>query len=99
MIIRLHSLDKGLGLHSADKPSTPNCCKTGQQLAEQFATAARLYAEVVVLLTSSRKTLSQAEYDRLCRAVEDAQQRSEAMGIAYEEHVASHRRREQATGT
>jgi hypothetical protein len=31
------------------------------------------------------------EYDRLLTAVEEAQQRAEAMGMAYEEHVDMHR--------
>jgi hypothetical protein len=81
------------------KPSTPTCCKTAKELAEQFAIAARLYAEAVALFTSHKGTLSHAEYNRLVRTVEGAQQRSEAIGVAYEEHMALHRREDQAQAT
>jgi hypothetical protein len=71
----------------------PICCDTGRKLGEQFAEAARLYAETVVVLTSCHANVSWNEYLRLRAAVEEAQKRSEALAIAYEEHVESHRRR------
>jgi hypothetical protein len=69
------------------------CCETGRKLGAQFAEAARLYAEAVVVFTSNHANVSWDEYIRLRAAVEEAQRRSEALGIAYEEHVESHRRR------
>jgi hypothetical protein len=69
------------------------CCDIARKLAEQFAEAARLYAETVVVLTSHHANVPWNEYIRLHAAVEEAQKRSEALGIAYEEHVESHRRK------
>jgi sugar phosphate isomerase/epimerase len=66
-------------------------CQTGQDLAGQFAIAARLYAEAVVTLTSNCGKISQDLYDRLTRTVEEAQQHSEASGVAFKEHIESHR--------
>jgi hypothetical protein len=65
------------------------CCELRRQLAERFATAARLYAETVVLFTRY-PTNSQHDYNRLLAATEKAQERSEAAAVAFEEHVASH---------
>jgi hypothetical protein len=62
------------------------CCDTGRKLAEQFAEAARVYAESVVALTSHHADVSWNEYIRLHEAVEEARKR---FGIAYEEHVGS----------
>ena len=77
-------------MQSAAAPATFTCCPIARQLAEQFAIAARLYAEAVASLTS-HIAMSQTEYERLCRAAKDAHRRSEEMGRAFEEHVASHR--------
>ena len=66
------------------------CCEIRRMLSERFATAARLYSEAVVAFTSSR-TVPQDEYNRLRKAVEDAQERAEVTQVAYEEHVESHR--------
>jgi hypothetical protein len=66
------------------------CCEVRRQLAEQFAIAARLYAETVVDLTTIAD-IAQADYKRLCEAAEEAQRRSEAACVAFEEHVDSHR--------
>jgi hypothetical protein len=61
-------------------------------LAEQFAIAARLYAESVALLaTSSAGVMSPEEYGHLRQKAETAQQRAEAAGLAFEEHLDSHR--------
>lgn len=67
----------------------PECCQLRQRLAENFAVAARLYAEAVVLLTASHG-VSDSEYHRLRKAAAEAQYRCEEMRIAFEEHVASH---------
>ena len=61
-------------------------------LSEQFATAARLYAEAVAAFSSTPLTVSQDEYNRLRKAAEEAQGRSEAMGMAFEKHVELHQR-------
>lgn len=67
-----------------------HCCEIRRKLADQFATAARLYAEAVVAFTSP-PTISLDEYKRLRKAAEEARKRAETIEVAYEEHVASHR--------
>ena len=67
-------------------PATPISCQKGRHLAEQFATASRLYAEAVALLTCE-PAISHIEYYRLVKAAEESRQRSEAARIAFEEHV------------
>ena len=62
-------------------------CKIRQALSDQFATAARLYAEAVVSLLS--QTL-QDDYDQFWRRVEEAQLRSTESGRALNEHLAAH---------
>jgi hypothetical protein len=69
------------------------CCEIGRGLGEKFVAATRLYAEAVMVLTSHHANVSWNEYIRLRTAVEQAQKRSEALGIAYDEHLESHRRR------
>src|SRR4051794_21882278 len=89
----VHSCLRGTllrGAKQADGPSiTPGGCETRRQLADAFATAARLYAEAVVEYTRSAR-VSQDEYNRLHHAAEAAQQRSEECRIAFEEHVSWH---------
>ena len=68
-----------------------HCCEIRRTLSEQFATAARLYAEAVAAFSSAPLTVSQDEYNRLRKAAEKARERAEAIGIAFEEHLASHR--------
>ena len=65
------------------------CCEIRRKLADEFSTAAGLYAETVVNLAVSGT--SQNEYIRLCRLAEDAQRRSEAASVAFEDHVELHR--------
>ena len=64
------------------------CCEIRRKLAEEFATAARLYGESVVELASS---ISNGDYARLCKKTQEAQDRSEAASVAFEEHVDLHR--------
>jgi hypothetical protein len=64
-------------------------CELRRQLAEQFATAARLYAETVVLLTRNPMK-SEQDYNRLLEERKMAHNRSEAAAVAFEAHVASH---------
>jgi hypothetical protein len=64
------------------------CCEVRRQLVERFATAARLYPEAVVVLT--RRQMKSEDYERLLAATKEAQSRSEAAAVAFEEHVASH---------
>ena len=66
-----------------------SCCELRRQLAEKFATAARLYVDTVVLFTRY-PTNSQHDYNRLLAATEKAQERAQAAAVAFEEHVASH---------
>jgi len=67
------------------------CCEMRRQLAEQSAIAARLYAESVALLTRPAGMKSPEEYDLLRKGPDEAQRRAEATGLAFEEHVDSHR--------
>jgi hypothetical protein len=64
-------------------------CEVRRKLAEEFSTAARLYAEIVVNLAVSG--ITQADYTRLRKAAEEAQNRSQAASAAFEEHVDLHR--------
>jgi len=73
------------------------CCLTRQTLAEQFALAARLYAESAVKLTSLGK--SEVDYIRLRDDTIEAQRHSEAAFRAFIQHVASHRCSVAAPGT
>jgi hypothetical protein len=59
-----------------------------RELAEQFATGARLYSEAVVRLTSVG--VSGRVYDELRAAAIEAQRGAEAAQIAFEEHVETH---------
>jgi hypothetical protein len=63
------------------------CCELRRQLAEKFATAARLYADTVVLFTRY-PTNSQHDYNRLLAATEKAQERAQAAAVSFKEHVA-----------
>jgi hypothetical protein len=74
-----------------NKKGRIHCCNIRRKLSEQFATAARLYAEAVVVFSSTSLTVSQDEYNRLRKATEEVRGRAEAIGIAFEEHVESHR--------
>ncbi|HKE21851.1 MAG TPA: hypothetical protein VKB88_05630 [Bryobacteraceae bacterium] len=63
-------------------------CPIRQTLAEQFATAARLYAETAVSLATMGK--SGADYILLRDKTIEAQEHSTAAFRAFTEHVASH---------
>ena len=69
---------------------TQSWCQTRHELAEQFATAARLYGEAVASITQHPGKLSQSDYARLRTDVEKAQQRTEMMCCEFEEHVERH---------
>ena len=72
------------------RPSiAPSRCETRRRLSEEFATAARLYAEAVIEYTRSAR-VSKPEYQRLRQAAEAAQRHSEEGRIAFEEHVSLH---------
>jgi hypothetical protein len=63
-------------------------CRVRRELAEQFATIARLYSEAVVRLTSAG--VSGRVYDELRAAAIEAQRRAETAQIVFEEHVETH---------
>jgi hypothetical protein len=63
------------------------CCALRQDLANQFAIAARLYYEAVVLLS---QTASSMDFERLRAAARAAQERAATAGSAFEEHVNRH---------
>jgi|SRR4051794_268321 len=65
-------------------------CYLCRPLSEEFATAARLYAEAVVLLTANAANRSWQEHRWLCHAAEQARRRAEVAGVAFEGHLASH---------
>ena len=64
------------------------CCKLRRELAEAFATAARLYSESAVLLTTL--VASETGFAHRCKLTHEAQRRSEEAFALYEEHVSSH---------
>jgi hypothetical protein len=72
------------------KAETPFGCSIRQQLAQEFATAARLYAEAVVLVTSLG-AMPNHKYTRLRNTVREAHARAEIARVRFEEHVESHR--------
>ena len=65
------------------------CCRVRRNLADAYATAARLYAEAVVTLTSDTPS-STPEFTQLHLAAQQAQERTEASRVAFEEHVTRH---------
>jgi hypothetical protein len=67
-----------------------------RQLSEEFATAARLYAEAVVSLTSDSGA-SAHDYYRLRDNVQKSKQRAESAGIAFQEYVEPHQREEKVS--
>ena len=58
-------------------------------MAEEYAIAARVYAEAVVMLTRKAAN-SHVDYRQLVEATQKAQQRAEAAGTAFEEHLQLH---------
>jgi hypothetical protein len=81
-IIVLHSDVRG--------PSSPSArlaayCPVRFQLADEYATSARLYAEAVVLAASGTVGI-----ESLRAITRPAYERSEVARVAFEEHVASH---------
>jgi hypothetical protein len=66
-------------------------CQTRVQLADQFTIATRLYYEAVVDVTRNHVPISASNYRRLREAAEDARSHAEALRIAFNEHVDSHR--------
>ena len=63
-------------------------CEIRRTLAEQFATTARLYAEIAVNLACSGTFGT--DYDGLCGKTIEARERSDAAFRALTEHVALH---------
>ena len=82
---------------SEGKSVLPFCCETSRRFSEEFATAARLYAEAVVVLTSTSGATSRRDFNHLCKAVEVARRRCEKMSALYEEHVEMHCREKTKT--
>jgi hypothetical protein len=70
------------------QPANYPCCTTRRRLAEEFAITARLYAEIVADLSSSR--ISKEDQNRLPETVRDAQNRAEDAFARFEEHLNSH---------
>ena len=64
-------------------------CSIRRKLAEEFATAARLYAESAIRLACSGK--SAVDYADLRDQTIEAQGKSEVAFRGFNEHVASHR--------
>src|SRR5262249_40957787 len=74
---------------TTDAGVTPGCCEIRRQLGEQFAIAARLYAESAAGLVRNER-LSDTQYRRLCDITMQAQVRSEIARGAFHEHVDLH---------
>ena len=67
--------------------STLNTSNARHRLADEFATAARLYSEAVVKLVQSQKW---PDHERLRRDVLEAQRKADQVGVEYQEFVATH---------
>jgi hypothetical protein len=65
-------------------------CEIRRLLGEQFAIAARVYAEMVVNFTMQSE-MTEVDYEQSREAAAEARLRAYAAGLAFEEHVASHR--------
>jgi len=57
-------------------------------LGEQFALAARLYAEAVVVLTRTGPAI--ADFEESCGAAEQARHLCDAAGAAFRDHITTH---------
>ena len=66
-------------------------------MSEQYAMAARLYAEAVALFTAGPATTSLQQYDRRREAVEDACRRARSAGLAFDEHLGLHSKEAKST--
>jgi hypothetical protein len=73
----------------ASATALQTCCATRRDLGKQFAIAARLHAEAVVVLTLAVPPV--ADFEESCSAVEQARQLCEAASAAFREHVIAHR--------
>jgi len=71
---------KGIGIKT--------CCALRRDLATEFATSARLFAETVVILICDGHPGS--NFENLRMAMRRAQERAEEARVAFEEHVARH---------
>lgn len=59
----------------SESETLPGCCRTKRRLAEQFATAARIYYEAVVEFARDSTQTAGTGYDWLCQRAIDAQER------------------------
>lgn len=65
-------------------------CNDRRKLAEQFALAAREYAEAVARLVQHEGPPSHAEYSTLRSAMIETQERCESAGVEFQQHVEAH---------
>jgi hypothetical protein len=72
----------------ADGFKQSEACHIRRELADQFAIAARLYAEAVAVLTQT--THSKTDFERLRNGVREAHDLTEAARAAFEKHVLAH---------
>ena len=66
-------------------------CRSRDHLANEFAIATRVYYEAVITITRNHVPISASNYGRLRETATEARRRAEAMTIAFEEHIDSHR--------
>lgn len=78
-------------IRTSESKTSSGHCQIRLQLAEQFATATRLYYEAVVELTRASSHLPDRDYDRLWGNAIDAQECAEVAGTAFQRHVELHR--------
>jgi len=70
--------------------SESSFCEVKQKLAEQFAIAARLFDEAVVMLTHHPSHMAPGEHERLWTVSRQAMERAEAAARKYKGHVDAH---------
>jgi len=75
-------------MKTASALALQTCCPIRRNLVEQFAIAARLHAEAVVVLSHAVPAV--VDFAESCNAVEQARQECETAGAAFREHVATH---------
>jgi hypothetical protein len=80
--------DKDKIMKTASATALQKCCPKSRDLGEQFALAARLYAEAVVVLT--RAVPAMADFEESCGAVEQARQECDEAGAAFRDHITTH---------
>ena len=80
--------DKDKLMKTVSATALQTYCAKRRDLGEQFALAARLYAEAVVVLT--RGVPAMPDFEESWGAVEQARQQCDEAGAAFRDHITTH---------